>query len=104
MPFQKLDNVLDTIDKTNSLQPDRLAFYSYAHVPWIKGNGQRGFNDSDLPKDNEKRQLYEEGKNLLEKNGYHEIGMDHFALKKDSLFVSAIEGKLHRNLQPLKLN
>ena len=97
LPFQKLDNVLDTIDKTNSLQPDRLAFYSYAHVPWIKGNGQRGFNDSDLPKDTEKRQLYEEGKNLLEKNGYHEIGMDHFALKKDSLFVSAIEGKLHRN-------
>ena len=97
LPFQKLDNVLDTIDKTNSLQPDRLAFYSYAHVPWIKGNGQRGFKDSDLPKDNEKRQLYEEGKNLLEKNGYHEIGMDHFALKKDSLFVSAIEGKLHRN-------
>ena len=97
LPFQKLDNVLDTIDKTNSLQPDRLAFYSYAHVPWIKGNGQRGFNDSDLPKDNEKRQLYVEGKNLLEKNGYHEIGMDHFALKKDSLFVSAIEGKLHRN-------
>ena len=97
LPFQKLDNVLDTIDKTNSLQPDRLAFYSYAHVPWIKGNGQRGFNDSDLPKDNEKRQLYEEGKNFLEKNGYHEIGMDHFALKKDSLFVSAIEGKLHRN-------
>lgn len=97
LPFQKLDNVLDTIDKTNSLQPDRLAFYSYANVPWIKGNGQRGFKDSDLPKDNEKRQLYEEGKNLLEKNGYHEIGMDHFALKKDSLFVSAIEGKLHRN-------
>jgi oxygen-independent coproporphyrinogen-3 oxidase len=97
LPFQKLDNILDTIDKTNSLQPDRLAFYSYAHVPWIKGNGQRGFKDSDLPKDNEKRQLYEEGKNLLEKNGYHEIGMDHFALKKDSLFVSAIEGKLHRN-------
>jgi oxygen-independent coproporphyrinogen-3 oxidase len=97
LPFQKLDNVLDTIDKTNSLQPDRLAFYSYAHVPWIKGNGQRGFKDSDLPKDNEKRQLYEEGKNLLEKNGYHEIGMDHFALKKDSLFVSAIEGKLYRN-------
>jgi oxygen-independent coproporphyrinogen-3 oxidase len=35
---------------------DRLAFYSYAHVPWIKGNGQRGFKD-DLPKDSEKRKL-----------------------------------------------
>ena len=97
LPFQKLDNVLDTIDKTNSLQPDRLAFYSYAHVPWIKGNGQRGFNDSDLPKDNEKRQLYEEGKNLLEKNGYHEIGMDHFAQETDSMFKAFKENKLHRN-------
>jgi oxygen-independent coproporphyrinogen-3 oxidase len=38
--FQEID-VIDTIEKTKSLQPDRLAFYSYAHVPWIKGNGQR---------------------------------------------------------------
>jgi oxygen-independent coproporphyrinogen-3 oxidase len=70
---------------------------SYAHVPWMKGNGQRGFHDSDLPQDNEKRELYEEGKKLLAKNGYHEIGMDHFALKDDGLFVSAKHGKLHRN-------
>jgi oxygen-independent coproporphyrinogen-3 oxidase len=97
LPFQTLANVLDTINKTNSLQPDRLAFYSYAHVPWMKGNGQRGFHDSDLPQDNEKRELYEEGKKLLAKNGYHEIGMDHFALKDDGLFVSAKHGKLHRN-------
>jgi oxygen-independent coproporphyrinogen-3 oxidase len=97
LPFQTLANVLDTINKTNSLQPDRLAFYSYAHVPWMKGNGQRGFHDSDLPQDNEKRELYEEGKKLLAKNGYHEIGMDHFALKDDGLFVSAKQGKLHRN-------
>lgn len=97
LPFQTLEDVIDTIDKTKSLQPDRLAFYSYAHVPWIKGNGQRGFNDADLPQDDEKRQLYEEGKKLLAKNGYHEIGMDHFALKNDSMFVSAKKGNLHRN-------
>lgn len=97
LPFQTLDDVLDTIDKTNSLQPDRLAFYSYAHVPWIKGNGQRGFNDNDLPKNDEKRQLYEEGKKRLATNLYHEIGMDHFALEKDSMFQSFEEGKLHRN-------
>ena len=97
LPFQTLDDVIDTIDKTKSLQPDRLAFYSYAHVPWIKGNGQRGFNDADLPQDDEKRQLYEEGKKLLAKNGYHEIGMDHFALENDTMFISAKEGKLHRN-------
>ena len=97
LPFQTLENVIDTIDKTKSLQPDRLAFYSYAHVPWIKGNGQRGFNDEDLPQDVNKRKLYEEGKKLLAKNNYQEIGMDHFALKNDSMFTSFNEGKLHRN-------
>jgi oxygen-independent coproporphyrinogen-3 oxidase len=62
LPFQNLDDVLNTIDQTNRLRPDRLAFYSYAHVPWIKGNGQRGFKDHDVPKDEIKRQCYEEGK------------------------------------------
>lgn len=97
LPFQTITEVKDTIDKTKSLFPDRLAFYSYAHVPWIKGNGQRGFNDEDLPKDDEKRMLYEEGKKQLAQNGYHEIGMDHFALDKDNLYTSFNEGKLHRN-------
>ena len=97
LPFQTLDNVLDTIDKTNSLSPDRLAFYSYAHVPWIKGNGQRGFKDEDVPKDDAKRTLYEQGKELLAKKGYYEIGMDHFALKNDSMYTSFQEGNLHRN-------
>ena len=59
--------------------PDRLAFYSYAHVPWIKGNGQRGFNDSDLPSAVEKRGQYESGKKYLAQSGFVEIGMDHFA-------------------------
>lgn len=97
LPFQEIDDVIDTIEKTNSLQPDRLAFYSYAHVPWIKGNGQRGFNEDDIPKDETKRQLYEMGKDLLFDNEYYEIGMDHFALKNDSLYDSFTKGKLHRN-------
>ena len=97
LPFQTLQDVQDTIDKTKSLQPDRLAFYSYAHVPWIKGNGQRGFKDEDLPKDDEKRQLYEEGKKRLAQNGYLEIGMDHFALENDSMYESFKAGNLHRN-------
>jgi oxygen-independent coproporphyrinogen III oxidase len=74
-----------------------LAFYSYAHVPWIKGNGQRGFNDEDLPKDDEKRKLYEEGKKLLIQNDYFEIGMDHFAIKSDSMYESFKLKNLHRN-------
>jgi oxygen-independent coproporphyrinogen-3 oxidase len=74
-----------------------LAFYSYAHVPWLKGNGQRGFKEVDLPRDDVKRRLYEEGKKRLAQNGYHEIGMDHFALESDSMFQSFKEGTLHRN-------
>ncbi|MDQ6529264.1 oxygen-independent coproporphyrinogen III oxidase [Flavobacterium sp. LHD-85] len=97
LPFQTIEDVVDTVEKTNSLKPDRLAFYSYAHVPWIKGNGQRGFNDENLPKDAEKRKLYEIGKKLLIQNGYHEIGMDHFALADDNLYKAAHNGNLHRN-------
>ena len=97
LPFQEVEDVIDTIEKTKSLQPDRLAFYSYAHVPWIKGNGQRGFKDEDIPKDDKKRMLYEIGKKSLFENGYFEIGMDHFALKEDSLYNAFQTGKLHRN-------
>jgi oxygen-independent coproporphyrinogen-3 oxidase len=77
--------------------PDRIAFYSYAHVPWIKGNGQRGYKDSDLPSGDSKRQQYETGKRLLEKAGYVEIGMDHFALKTDTLYKAMAHETLHRN-------
>lgn len=97
LPFQKKEHIIDTIEKTNSLAPDRLAFYSYAHVPWIKGNGQRGFKDEDVPKDSEKRELYETGKNMLLDNDYIEIGMDHFAFKTDSLYKSLNNGTIYRN-------
>jgi len=97
LPFQELEHVRTTIFNTKTLLPDRLAFYSYAHVPWIKGNGQRGFNDSDIPTAEAKRQQYELGKTLLSEVGYVEIGMDHFALPNDSLYKSMKTGKLHRN-------
>jgi len=97
LPFQSLDDVLNTIEQTNSLLPDRLALYSYAHVPWIKGNGQRGFKDADVPKDAIKRECYEAGKKKLLAHGYHEIGMDHFALEKDAMYQSFQAGILHRN-------
>ena len=97
LPFQTQAHVEETIMRTKELMPDRLAFYSYAHVPWLKGNGQRGFQDSDLPSPNEKRKQYEKGKEWLGKVGYHEIGMDHFALKSDSLYKAMETGNLHRN-------
>ncbi|MFK8266802.1 oxygen-independent coproporphyrinogen III oxidase [Capnocytophaga cynodegmi] len=97
LPFQTLEDVLFTIDKTNQLRPDRIAFYSYAHVPWIKGNGQRGFDESNLPSGDEKRLLYETGKKHLLDAGYAEIGMDHFSLPSDSMYKSFENNNLHRN-------
>ncbi|MXV39313.1 oxygen-independent coproporphyrinogen III oxidase [Flavobacteriaceae bacterium Ap0902] len=97
LPFHTLDAMKDTIQKTKTLNPDRIALYSYAHVPWVKGVGQRGFKDSDLPKPEVKRELYETGKEMLEEMGYVEIGMDHFSLKDDKLYQAAIHKKMHRN-------
>ncbi len=97
LPFQKKEHVIYSIEKTKELMPDRIAFYSYAHIPWIKGNGQRGFKEEDLPTAAEKRDMYETGKKMLEEAGYIEIGMDHFALKTDSFYRAVKEKKLHRN-------
>ncbi len=97
LPFQKKDHIIHTIEKTKELMPDRIAFYSYAHVPWIKGNGQRGFKEEDLPSASEKRDMYQTGKQMLEEAGYIEIGMDHFALKTDSLYRAMEDKILHRN-------
>lgn len=97
LPFHTWEKMEYTIRKTLELKPDRLAFYSYAHVPWIKGVGQRGFDENDLPSGEEKRKLYTNGKKLLEELGYIEVGMDHFALPHDDLYQSMISGDIHRN-------
>ena len=97
LPFQELDGFSDTIDKTIELMPDRIALYSYAHVPWIKGTGQRGYDEGNLPQDKEKRALYEMAYFKLLKAGYISIGMDHFALPNDSLSKAFKNKALHRN-------
>lgn len=97
LPFQTLESVKNTVEKTLKLAPDRLAFYSYAHVPWMKGNGQRGYDEANLPTGHEKRSFYDLGKKMLEEAGYAELGMDHFALPEDSLFKVAKEGNMRRN-------
>ncbi len=97
LPFQEVWDVEDTIEKTIAMRPDRLAFYSYAHVPWIKGNGQRGFGDADVPQGELKRRLYERGRDMLLQNGYREVGMDHFGLRTDSLYQAFRNSAMHRN-------
>jgi oxygen-independent coproporphyrinogen-3 oxidase len=97
LPKQTMQAFQNTIDLTLQLKPERIALYSYAHVPWIKGTGQRGYSEADLPQDSEKRALYEMAYEKLLENGYIAIGMDHFALPNDSLALAFNERKLHRN-------
>ncbi len=96
LPKQTMEGMLDTFDKVLVLNPDRIAFYSYAHVPW-KSPSQRGYDESDLPDENMKIALYNAGKEKLLNNGYVEIGMDHFAKPNDGLAVAAQHGEMHRN-------
>jgi len=104
LPFQTVGNIIDTVKKTIDLKPDRISFYSYAHVPWVKGVGQRGFEDDDLPKNDFKRKLYEMGKHMLLNFGYIETGMDHFSLPTDSLFKAFENANLHRNFMGYTTN
>ena len=95
LPHQSLGTITDTFEKVAELQPDRIAFYSYAHVPNLFP-AQRAF-EAFLPQEGEKRTLYERGRALLVAMGYQEIGMDHFSLAEDPLFIAKEEGRLHRN-------
>lgn len=96
LPLQTPAHIRDTMAKVRTLRPERIAFYSYAHVPWISPS-QRAYAESDLPVGEEKRALYELGRELLEAAGYAEIGMDHFALPGDSLYEAMQAGTLHRS-------
>ena len=96
LPLQTLQSIEKTIKQCLELAPDRVAFYSYAHVPWTS-RGQRLFSEKDLPSGNLKMELYRLGKQLFTANGYHDIGMDHFALAGDDLYKAMAKHRLHRN-------
>lgn len=96
LPKQTLASVEDTIQKSMLLGPDRISFYSYAHVPWIKP-GQRHYTEADLPSGSAKLALYNLGKKLILEHGYEDIGMDHFARREDALYLAFQRGRLHRN-------
>lgn len=96
LPLQTTESMATTIAQTLTLQPDRIAFYSYAHVPWTS-RGQRLFDEHDLPGTSVKMQLYQMGKTLFTAHGYNDIGMDHFALPGDDLFIARNQRRLHRN-------
>ncbi|MBC7655206.1 MAG: oxygen-independent coproporphyrinogen III oxidase [Oligoflexus sp.] len=96
LPLQTETGLKATIQQVIGLKPDRIAYYGYAHVPWVKP-GQRMFTEDDLPNTQERQMLYELGRQMLIDADYKEIGMDHFALKSDSLYTAQETGNLHRN-------
>jgi len=96
LPKQTLSSIQNTFDRVKELRPDRIAFYSYAHVPW-KSKGQRRYTDDDVPKAAEKIAMYSLGNELLTEMGFVTIGMDHFALPTDKLLLAYNKGEMHRN-------
>jgi oxygen-independent coproporphyrinogen-3 oxidase len=96
LPKQTVSSVEMTIGLITQLMPNRIAFYSYAHVPW-KSKVQRRYTDDDLPIASEKWNMYHTGLKLLLAAGFSAIGMDHFALPNDKLFTAFQEGNMHRN-------
>lgn len=113
LPRQTTESMERTLKQVLSLKPDRVAFYSYAHVPWTS-RGQRLFDEKDLPSAELKMELYRLGKFQFAMHGYQDIGMDHFALPTDELYRARKmeerkmeEGKreeatLHRNFMGYK--
>ncbi|EGC9982208.1 oxygen-independent coproporphyrinogen III oxidase [Campylobacter coli] len=98
LPFQSLQSFAKTLEKAMLLNPDRLAIFNYAHVPWLKKN-MRKFDENTLPSPDVKLEILEFCEKFLTQNGYKMIGMDHFAKEKDELFKALENGTLHRNFQ-----
>ncbi len=95
LPLQTADSLRQTLQSIERTRPDRIAFYPYAHVPWIKP-GQRRYTEADLPDPEQRQALQLLGRQGMAQLGYQEVGLDQFALVTDSLAKQA--GRLHRNL------
>jgi oxygen-independent coproporphyrinogen-3 oxidase len=103
LPLQTLEGLKTTLEEVVSLRPDRIAYYSYAHVPWT-AKGQRLYSEIDLPSAEVKLQMHELGRAILLSNGYLDMGMDHFALPNDSMSKAVEAGRLHRNFMGYTTN
>src|SRR3989441_7646284 len=97
LPFQTPERFEDTVDQIVSLAPDRIALFSYAHVPWLKK--QQGSFAPHLPEGPEKFAIFRTGVERFLAAGYMYIGMDHFAKPDDELAVAQRDRTLHRNFQ-----
>jgi oxygen-independent coproporphyrinogen-3 oxidase len=96
LPGQTVDSFRRTLTRIHALAPDRLAVYSYAHVPWVKGH-QRRIDETTLPSAEEKLRIYLATIRFFLEAGYEQVGMDHFAVPTDELAVARRQGRLSRN-------
>ena len=98
LPHQTAAALCRTVEQCVAMKPDRIALFGYAHVPWVAKN-QRMIADDSLPTAPERAEQAAAAAATLVENGYIQIGIDHFALARDSLAIAAAEGRLHRNFQ-----
>ena len=96
LPRQTVESFRRTLASVTDMLPDRIAVYSYAHVPWLRPN-QKAIDPLDLPDANGKRGLLAAAIDTFARAGYVPIGMDHFALPDDDLAVAARQRRLHRS-------
>lgn len=96
LPHQRPDNFRVTVAKIIELQPDRVALFSYAHVPWLKKH-QAALDEAALPDARTKFTLFHDARGLFLAAGYVQVGMDHFARPGDELAVALRERRVHRN-------
>ena len=96
LPRQRASSFGHTLSTVAAMRPDRIAVYSYAHVPWLRPH-QKRIDSSELPVREVKIELIGAAIDTFSRAGYVPIGMDHFALADDELAVAARERRLHRN-------
>jgi oxygen-independent coproporphyrinogen-3 oxidase len=97
LPHQTMETFAATIEQVLTFAPDRVAMFSYAHVPWLKK--QQGSFIGHLPEGMEKFRIFRTGLAQFIGGGYEYIGMDHFARPGDELAVAQRNRTLHRNFQ-----
>ena len=98
LPHQNKKTFHETIEKIITLNPDRLAVFNYAHVPWLMKT-MRKFDESTFAPPSEKLEILKDSIEFFTTNGYKMVGMDHFAKPEDELFKAIEKGELHRNFQ-----
>jgi oxygen-independent coproporphyrinogen III oxidase len=103
LPAQTPESFAKTLEQAVALRPDRLAVYSFAFLPMIRGN-QKRIDVAAVPNRDSKFKLLAMARDAFLAAGYHAIGMDHFALPSDELAMAQRQGRLSRNFMGYAVN